>query len=196
MTGIEKITGRIQADSEAEVQAILAEAQSQADAVTARYQAQAEQVSRELLNRGKANAADREERLGSAAGMQARQLTLKARQEMLDAAFDLALEKLNSLPEDKEVALLAKLAASASSTGHEQVQLGKADSARIGAKVVKAANGLLGSKGQLTLSPKAGAFQGGLVLSDGEVEVNCTYGTLVRLARSQMAGDVAKVLFG
>lgn len=196
MTGIEKITGRIQADSEAEVQVILAEAQSQADAVTARYQAQADQVCQELVNRGKVNAADREERLGSAAGMQARQLTLKTRQEMLDAAFDLALDKLNALSGAEQVELLAKLAASASSTGHEQVQLGTEDNDRIGAKVVSAANALLGSKGQLTLSPKAGAFQGGLVLSDGEVEVNCTYGTLVRLARSQMAGDVAKVLFG
>lgn len=195
MTGIEKITGRIRTDSEAEVQAILTEARSQAEAITARYQAEAEQVTRELVTRGQANAADREERLGSAAGMQARQLTLKTRQEMLDAAFELALEKLRALPQKKTVEILARLAASASTTGRERVQLGGAEHARIGAQVVKAANALLGDRGSLTLSPTEGAFQGGLVLSDGEVEVNCTYATLVRLARSQMAGEVAKVLF-
>lgn len=195
MTGIEKITGRIAADAQAEAQAILAEAQARADEIAARYQAEADKAAGEILAKGRANAADREERLASSAEMQSRQLSLKARQEMLDEAFDLALEKLQTLPVRERTGLLAKLAAGASTTGREQVILDRADLAGIGAQVVEQANGLLGAKGKLTLSPVAGGFRGGLVLSDGEVEVNCTFETLVRLARSRMAGDVAKVLF-
>lgn len=195
MTGIEKITGRIAADAQAEAQAILADAQARADEIAARYQAEADKAAEEILAKGRANAADREERLASSAEMQSRQLSLKARQEMLDEAFDLALEKLQTLPVREKTSLLAKLAASASTSGREQVILGQVDLAGVGAQVVEQANALLGAKGKLTLSPIAGRFQGGLVLSDGEVEVNCTFETLVRLARSQMAGDVAKVLF-
>lgn len=195
MTGIEKITGRINADAEAEAQGILSEAQAQADAITARYQAEAERVGRDARAKGEAAAADREERLASAAAMQARQLTLRTRQELLDAAFDRALEKLCTLPEKQRVLLLVRLAVSASSTGKEQVQLNAADSAALGPRVVAAANALLGKQGELTLAPTPGAFQGGLVLSDGAVDVNCTYETLMRLARGQMAADVAKVLF-
>lgn len=195
MTGIEKITGRITADAEAEAQGVLAEAETQANAITARYQAEAERVGREARAKGEAAAADREEHLASAAGMQARQLLLSTRQELLDAAFDRALEKLCTLPEQQAILLLVRLAVSASTTGKEQLQLNAADSAAYGERVVTAANATLGERGQLTLSPTPGTFQGGLVLSDGAVDVNCTYETLVRLARGRMAGDVAKVLF-
>ena len=41
MDGIEKITGRIAADTEAEIASIQAEARRQADEITARYEAQA-----------------------------------------------------------------------------------------------------------------------------------------------------------
>lgn len=195
MTGIEKITGRIAADAQAEADAILAGAQAQADEITARCQAQADKAAEELLARGRAAAADREERLVSSAEMQARQLALKARQETLDEAFSLALERLRALPEEEKTDLLARLAAKASATGREQVILDGADRDACGAQVVSRANALLGAQGALALSPAAGRFRGGLVLSDGEVEVNCTFETLVRLARSQMAGDVARVLF-
>ncbi|MCC8100330.1 MAG: V-type ATP synthase subunit E [Clostridiales bacterium] len=195
MTGIEKIIQRIDADAQAEVDAILSRAQEQADATAQRYQAQADQVSAEALAKGEADAREREERLCSAAEMQSRQLLLKTRQEMLDEAFQLALEKLQSLPPAEMTELLAKLAAQASSSGREQVVLDEATRAQCGPQVVARANELLGGKGKLSLSPETGRFQGGLVLSDGGVEVNCAFPTLVRLARNQTAGEVAKVLF-
>ncbi len=195
MTGIEKITQRIDADAQAEVDAILSRAQEQADATAQRYQAQAEQVSAEALAKGEADAREREERLCSAAEMQSRQLLLKTRQEMLDEAFQLALEKLQSLPPAEMTELLAKLAAQASSSGREQVVLDEATRAQCGPQVVARANELLGGRGKLSLSPETGRFQGGQVLSDGGVEVNCAFPTLVRLARNQTAGEVAKVLF-
>lgn len=38
-------------------------------------------------------------------------------------------------------------------------------------------------------------MDGGFILSDGPVEVNCTFDTLIRLQRGALAGEVAKVLF-
>ena len=38
-------------------------------------------------------------------------------------------------------------------------------------------------------------MDGGFILSDGAVEVNCTFDTLIRLQRGARAGEVAKVLF-
>ncbi|MCD8368708.1 MAG: V-type ATP synthase subunit E [Clostridiales bacterium] len=195
MTGIEKITQRIDADAQAEVNAILSRAQEQADATAQRYQAEADKVSAEVLAKGEADAREREERLCSAAEMRSKQLLLKTRQEMLDEAFRLALEQLQSLPPAEMTELLAKLAAQASSSGTEQVVLDEATRVQCGPQVVARANELLGGRGRLSLAPEAGRFQGGLVLSDGGVEVNCAFPTLVRLARNQTAGEVAKVLF-
>lgn len=198
MTGIEKIIGRIDSDAQSEIDAVMAKAQAQADEITARYAAQAAEEREEILKRGRKAAAEREERLASSAQMEAKKLMLAAKQEMLDAAFDEALKQLCTLSADAYVELLAKLAVRASSTGTEQIIMSQTDRKPYGVKVAKRANQLLeaaGKTGSLTLSAESGAFQGGLLLSDGDVEVNCTFETLVRLTRSEIAGEVAKVLF-
>lgn len=198
MNGIEKITQRIAGDAKQEAEAIVNEAKAQADEILARYQAQAQRETEATLAKGKAQAEARRSRMNSAAEMAARQQGLAAKQEMLDKAYELALEKLCSLPEKEYVDLLAKLTVKASSTGCEQLVLSKTDRARYGVKVAKKANDLLekaGKTARLTLSQDARDFRGGLLLADGDVEVNCTFETLVRLSRNSGSGDVAKVLF-
>lgn len=198
MQGIETIIGRIQADAQQEIDAVLAQARTEADGVTARYKAQAEQASADILEKGKRGMEEVHHRLISTAEMDAKKQELSTKQEALDRAFSLALDKLNKLPEEDYVNLLAKLAAKASNSGREQLIFSGADRARYGVKVATRANELLQSAGrpaELTLSEQTRDFQGGLLVSDGDVEVNCTFETLVRLARSDAVGEVSAVLF-
>ena len=111
MDGIEKITGRIAADTEAEIAAIRAEARRQADEITARYEAQARREAEEIAARGRRSAEERQARLASVAQLDARKLELAAKQEMLAKAYDRAMERLTSLPDGEYVGLLAGLAA-------------------------------------------------------------------------------------
>lgn len=194
MDGIEKITGRIAEDAGREIGEINAEARRQADEIMARYEAQAQRESEEILSRGRRNADERVERLASVAQLDARKLELAAKQEMLSKAYDLALEQLVNLPDKEYVDLLADLAVKASSTGREAVIFSQKDRARYGKAVVTQANEKLGD-GHLTMSEQSRPIQGGLILSDGDVEVNCTFETLVRLQRGEMDREVAKVLF-
>jgi V/A-type H+-transporting ATPase subunit E len=60
---------------------------------------------------------------------------------------------------------------------------------------VAKANAALGGKGKLTLSDETRPIRGGFILVNGSVEVNCTFETLVRLQRGEIAGEVAKQLF-
>lgn len=62
-------------------------------------------------------------------------------------------------------------------------------------KVVTGASALLAGTGMLTLSEQTRPIRGGFILSDGDVEVNCAFETLVRPQRSEISGDVADVLF-
>ena len=71
MTGIEKITARIQADAQQEIDAVLAEANSQAAEIDARYAAQAKQAEAEILEKGQQSAAELRQRLKAGAGSQA-----------------------------------------------------------------------------------------------------------------------------
>lgn len=198
MNGIEKITQRIAGDARQEAEAIVNQAKAEAAAITGRYEAQAQRETEEALAKGKAQADSRRSRLNSAADMAMRQKTLAVKQEMLDKAFELALDKLCSLPEKEYVELLAQLTVKASSTGREQLILSRTDRARYGVKVATRANDLLeraGKTARLTLSQESRDFRGGLLLADGDVEVNCTFETLVRLTRNSASGEVAKVLF-
>jgi len=177
-----------------EIQSIQAEARRQAEEITARYAGQAERESQELLERGRRSAEERVERLASVAQLEARKLELAAKQEMLSKAYDKALEQLLNLPDQEYTALLADLAVKASSTGQEAVILSQKDRTRFGKQVVTLANEKR-KDGRLTLSGETRSIQGGLVLSDGDVEVNCTFETLVRLQREKLEREIAGILF-
>ena len=105
------------------------------------------------------------------------------------------LKQLLNLPEQEYTALLADLAVKAAVTGREAVILSQKDRTRYGKQVVTAANERLNG-GRLTLSEQTRPIQGGVILSDGDVEVNCSFETLVRLQRGALDRPVAQILFG
>lgn len=195
MDGIEKIIDRISGDAQREVDDVLAQARAEADKILSQYQAQAQAEADDILTRGEKAAVERGERLASVAQLECRKDVLRAKQEVIEEAFQLAMDKLTQLPQEAYVSLLADLAVKASSKGNEKLIFSVADRARVGKAVVVAANEKLGDKGQLTLAQETRPMQGGFILSDGAVEVNCTFETLVRLQRGTLSTQVAGVLF-
>ena len=143
MNGIEKITAKIAADTEAEIAQLTAQTDEKVRSIGEVAKAQADKETADTLARGRKAADERLERLKSAAQMETRKLALGAKQEVLGEAFDLALEKLCTLPDGEYIELLTKLAVEASSTGREQLVFSPKDRARIGKQVVVAANDTL-----------------------------------------------------
>ena len=191
---MDKIIDRIGSDAHAEAEGILAQARSQAQEILERSRARSDQEVQEILERGRRSAAQREERLDSAAQMECRKAVLAAKQEVIEEAFALALKKLRELPREEYVQLLARLAAQASSTGKEKLIFSQADRSAVGKAVVIAANQRM-KDGALTLAEECRDMEGGFVLSDGAVEVNCSFGTLLRMERPRLTGAVAALLF-
>ena len=62
-------------------------------------------------------------------------------------------------------------------------------------KVVNTAAARLSGAAQLTLSEKTRPMRGGFIMADEDVEVNCTFETLVRLQREKLEREVANALF-
>ena len=193
MNGIEKITQRITADAQAEIDRVLGAAREEAARITARMTAEADAVAAELAAKNEKSAAEHEERLVSAAQMEARKVQLAAKQEMLEKAYELALEKLCAMPAEQYTAVLADLMVKASSTGTESVIFSAEDREKVGKAAVEKANAVSGK--QMVLSDETQPIKGGFILKDQNVEVNCTFETLVRLQKAETAGAVAKKLF-
>lgn len=194
MNGIEKITQRIDQDTQAEIDRILEDARAEAARITGRYENQAAAERAELAAKGEKAAAEREERLVSAAQMEARKVNLAARQEMVERAYVLALEKLCAMPDDRYAEVVADLLIQAAPDGRGEVIFAPAQRERVGKAAVEQANKKIG-KGKLTLAEETRPIRGGFILKNGNVEVNGTFETLVRLQRAETAGAVAKKLF-
>ena len=194
MKGTEKIIAHIQADAKAQADAILAQAEQQCAEIRQNYEIKARDAYGEKIRVGVKANQDKLDSIDRLARMEGRKSVLALKQEMVSASFDRACEMLVSLPGDKYVELLAKLAAQASVSGDEELVLNERDRAGIGEAVVKAANEELGG-GKLTLAGETGDFKGGLILRRGSIEANCTVELLVELCRGEMSAQLAKVLF-
>lgn len=193
MNGIERIIQQIEEAAQGEIDRILAEARTEADGVAAGYKNQLAREQADLTAKGEKAAAEREQRLISAAQMEARKKLLTARQEMVEAAYDRALEKLCNLPDEQYAQVLAALLVQAAPEGECEVIFAAKDKARAGEAAVAKANKKLG--GKLSLSQETRPLRGGFVLKSQRVEVNCAFDTLVRLQKSDTAGAVAGILF-
>ena len=90
------------------------------------------------------------------------------------------LEKLCSLPEEQYIQTVAALLVQAAPDGKGEVIFSKEQRERVGTAAVALANSRLGD-GKLTVSAQTRPLKGGFILSNGRVEVNCSFDTLVRL---------------
>ena len=140
MEGIEKITAKISQDAQAEISRLMAETDEKVQTLRTDAEHQAQQEANDIVEKGRMAAAERLERLGSAAQMERRKLELASKQEVLGEAFDLAMEKLCTLPEKEYISLLTKLALEASTSGREQIIFSQKDRNKVGKQVVMAVN--------------------------------------------------------
>jgi V/A-type H+-transporting ATPase subunit E len=192
MNGLERITSRIEAEAKNEIDGILDAGKAETKRIVDSWRERIDAESRDLADKNEKAAAEREERLRSAAEMDARKTILAAKQEMVEQAYSLALDKLCKMPEGEKVKLLSELLVRASSTGTEEALFAEADRS-VGAKAVEQANAASGK--HLTVAKQTAPIRGGFILRDQNVEVNCSFETLVRLQKSETAGAVAKLLF-
>ncbi len=198
MNGIEKITARLEADAKAEIDLINAEADAVCAQIREEYEAKAHEAYTKRKAKGEADCAARTERLSATADMETRKSVLAFKQEMVSQAFEKAVQAVIDMPRADYVEFLAFQAAKASLYGSEEIVLNARDRKAVGTDVEKRANALVrqrGLHGGLTLSEETADIRGGLLLRQGNIEVNCSVETLVGLYRSSLATQVANILF-
>ncbi len=193
MKGTEKIIAHIQADAKAQADAILAQAEQQCAEIRRDYEIKAKDAYAEKIRLGVKSNQDKLDSVERLTRMERRKAILALKQEMVSAGFDKAVEELIALPQEKYIALLAKLASQASSTGDEEIVLNARDKSEIGAAVVKAANALLPAASSrfptIPATSRAGSS------SAAEASRPTAPSSLVELCRGDMSAQLAGVLF-
>ncbi|HHT53772.1 MAG TPA: hypothetical protein GX011_02410 [Clostridiales bacterium] len=221
MTGLEKITSRIIADAKADAKRLLGEAEKKSAEILAEYSARAEEVRGRLLADAEREATEIMSRAESAAAMQARNILLAVKSQLIDAAFSGAKSRILSMPDGEYLELLAKLLFSALLDQLEterinrelygevdlpvidsyEVILSAKDRERCGNALVERVRELLQDKaapgvtGKLVLSNDTADIEGGLLLRYGDVEINCSISMLIDSIRSSVEAKVYRALF-
>ena len=197
MNGIEKITARIESEARAEAEVILAEAAEAAEEIRADYNARAQERYWEIVRSGVKNVEQHVKSLGSTAQVESRKAILAMKQEQVTLAFDKAQEMILEFPEDKYVEFLAQLADGAARSGSEELIFNEKDKEK-GKEVAAAANALLkgrGISGKLKVSKLTRPILGGLIVKDGDIEVNCSIEGLAEFYRGKLSTQVAETMF-
>jgi len=162
------------------------------------YEKRAEDRYWKSVAAGKQAADQRAEQMAKTAAREAKKKILALKQALLDEVFQQAKNRLLSLPEDAYVDLLAAYAAQAAKTGRERLLFSPRDRGLFGKRVTLAANDLLrayGKEAALTMGTETPAIRGGVIVTDGQVDVNCSIEALVEAQRMALTGALAEILF-
>lgn len=129
----------------------------------------------------------------SAAELQARKMLLSAKQDIVKKSFDLALDKLKNMPEEKYINYLSdEIVKIPDCAG--VIILNEADKQNIGEKLVKVVNEKL-KQNKIELSNNTINAGGGFVLKNGDIEINNTFETLLDSVKEELTFEVANMLF-
>ena len=220
MTGLEKVTGKILADAEADAKEILDQAEAECAAIRLRYAAEREARLDALREQSDRECQAHIVRARSTAAMTKRNAVLEARAEILGQAYSAAEKQIRAMNSEQYLELLCKILRTALK---EQVK-GEMDSLRLygenispdryevilnsrdrdyyGEKLMNGFREGLGTKfpvealKKLRLSEEIAPIDGGLILRAGPVETNCSLAMLMAETRRETETRVSHILFG
>lgn len=198
MNGIDKITERITAQAREEIAETQEKMAKKCREIEEAYDSLAKEEYQKIVAAGAKDCELQVQRLAGAATMESKKSILSMKQEAVDKVLELAAERICALPQEEYISFLARLAGEAASTGTEEVVFSSKDKVSVSKDVIKAANDILKKRGMqpaLTVSEDTGSFTGGLIVRQGDIEVNCSVSKLIELSRDSLAGPIAEILF-
>ncbi len=197
--GAEKIIARILEDARLKAENNIKEAEKQASDIINAAKEEAEKKRNVIIENALKNADEMEKRAISVAELEARKIKLKAKQEIITSVFEKAITALNSLPAETYAKILCNMIISSVAKGNEEVVLSIRDKERLGKEFIDDINRKLaekGLKGDLRLSEQTANINGGFILKSGEIEINNSFDTLIRMKRNELEPEIIKILFG
>lgn len=198
MTGTEKIKTKIIEDANAKALEIEKQARDDAQAIMEQASADIAKKRATLLQKAEADGVESYKRLIAIAGLEGRKEILRAKQDMIDAAFQKALEKVCQMEDRDYQKLLERMIADAAGNEIGEILLSEKDVKRMDNLFAGNVNRYIadaGKKGSLKLSNQFIKTAGGFVLKSGEMEINSTFEILFGMLRTELESDVVRILF-
>lgn len=195
MAGLDKILTSIKAESDEAVAKRIDEAKAQAEAMRKDAEASVKDECAQIEENGRRSADDTVSRAESAAALLRRKTILAEKQALIADVFEAAEQKLAALPDDRYFDTIMKIAVKNALPEEGTIIFSAADRKRLPTGFEADLNKKL-SGGRLKVSDDTINAAGGVVLSYGGIEQNCTFKALIDAEREKLTDGVSKVLFG
>lgn len=199
MIGLDKVTGKLRGDAEADARRTLDAAEEKCRAIEAECDAKIEKLRSEMNAEIDAEGENVIRRARSAAVTEKRNILLSARGEILNGAFDSAREKIISMPRENYINFIVSLVSDAAglcrvTEGECALFFNRKDKAEIGEDVAKVLNGKLPAI-TFSVGEREAKICGGVLADFGDTDVDCSVDVLMSQYRTRLEGEVCRILF-
>jgi len=184
--GVENIVGRVAAGAQVAAAETAAAATAQAEKLLADARAAADKAVADIMKKAGQSAQDIARRADSMMSLEGRKALLGERQKLIEEAFAAAAAKLSAMVEVPAAYVKTLEGLAGGAAPGSTLLLAQADYEKVGKELAKVTG--------LTVEP-ADLPRGGLVVRQGEVEINLTFAALLRQYREELEHDVAAALF-
>ena len=189
MTGAEKIKNKILDDAKKAAEINIEKAKEEASIVIKQRNEDATNQRNQIIEKAHKDAARLKERMIAVAQLEGRKKELQTKQEVIEEAFDKALQAIVSLPNKEYQNLIEKIAVEIIGTGKEEIVLSKNDKTRVDANFIQNINNKIKAKGlkpEIKLSSSTANISGGFLLKKGDVEINSSFETILKKKKERL----------
>jgi len=198
MDGAEKIINKIKSDAKLQAESNIRKAQEEAIAIIKAAEEEAAEKYNNVMEKTRNEIDERRKRLISMAELEARKIKLKAKQDLIREVFSLAHRKLTSLSPEEYRNILSDMIVSINPNGNEEIIVSEEDRKKLGDSFIKIVNKKLKENqkiGEMKYSEECRETEGGFILKSGDVEINCSFSSILRMEYNKIEAEVIKVLF-
>lgn len=195
MSGIDNIVRKINEDNQQKIEQLEKETAIQIEEINALEDKKAQEAIDKLNGDTDKKIAEIERNAKSGAEMANKQELLQTRQEMLNVAFDKALEAMKAMDNSRKSAYVKAMVLDAA-RGDEVIVASSSDSV-FSESLLSELNSALSAKGKqgnLTYD-LTGEKIDGLILKRGGMEINLTYEAVIKQTKGEIDSEVSKILF-
>ena len=189
MSSLDNLISKILSDSEAQAGRIIDAARVEAEAIIAKGTAEAEAERKTMLASASGDAEMASQRITLEKKLEIRDDVLRAKREIIDKVFSLALAKLKELPKESYLAFL--------NAGLKVLTFGKAQDDDIGELVLTSAYDV--AQGDVAIAGisinRARNASSGFILEKEGIEYNFTFEALLESHRHELEYEITKILF-
>lgn len=195
MTGLNKIIERISQDSVAKCDGIIFDAQNEATKIKDAAVAEGNSLKEKAISQANAHADTMINMANSGAQLATRKQILSTRIAIIDEAINVALNKLNSLPDKEYFAAIYSLVKEYAQDSEGTMYLSKKDLDRKPKDFDNKVNKELPKGAKVVVSKEPRDIEQGFVLAYGDIEINCTFKALIDDLRDELKDEIFKIFF-